>query len=151
MLRNMANYVALVHFWKLIYLCKRMKPCLTVAVFSKKKKITCLIFESKELKLCLQSEEVYSFVLYTAGGGCKSMGLKKSTCLQRFCCVGCLPLSCPRRDPELPALTLQFLSWTLNPQAHQLNAHHCRLNPDWHLKIDQSILVDTKGLISDRT
>lgn len=117
MLRNMANYVALVHFWKLIYLCKRMKPCLTVAVFSKKKKLTCLIFESKELKLCLQSEEVYSFVLYTAGGGCKSMGLKKSTCLQRFCCVGCLPLSCPRRDPELPALTLQFLFLDFEPSS----------------------------------
>jgi len=117
MLRNIANYVALLHFWKLIYLCKKMKPCLMVAVFSKRKKVTCLIFESEELKLCLQREGVYSFVLYTAGGGRKSMGLKKSTCPQHSCCAGCLLLLCPTRDPRVPVSKLQFLFLDLDPSS----------------------------------
>lgn len=99
---------------------------------------------------------LYYFVLYTAGGGWKNMGLKKSTCPQHSCCAGCLPLLCPRRDPEVPVLTFlnclnSFCSWTLIPQANQLIARHCRLNLDWHLKVNQSVLVNIKVLISDRT
>lgn len=105
-LRNTVK-VTLLHFWKVIYLCKRVKPCLTVILLSTgRKKSNCLFFPGKE-----DFGESRASLVCTAR--CKGHLAKHGvshTCLPTAVLLHWTPSSgMPRGDPQVPATGIQFL------------------------------------------
>lgn len=129
-LRNTVN-VALLHFWNLIYLCKKGQSLSYGSCVFKGEKSKLFHFWKGRAEDLSSERGVYILshyvgldtYLYNAQGEIsKNLSQLYNSCF-----------------------------WTLILQDDQFAACHCRQNPVLQLVFNQSILMNTKRLISDRT
>lgn len=132
-LRNTVK-MTLLHFWKVIYLCKRVRPCPTVTLLSKGRKRQVVNISSWEGRLW--REQVF-FSLQCTGQGHLAKHSASHMCLPTAVLHWTPTSGMPRGDPEVPGRAIQkYLpqqynssSRTSTPTAHYFSAHHCRLTP----------------------
>lgn len=91
-LRNTVK-MTLLHFWKVIYLCKRVRPCPTVTLLSKGRKRQVVNISSWEGRLW--REQVFFSLQCTGQGHLAKHSVHTCACPQRSCCTGHPPLGCP--------------------------------------------------------